>query len=87
MTADRATILSAIRRFVIDEFLKGEGEHELGDDTHLVKTGVVDSLNVLRLVEFIEEGYDMELEPADIQKFTSVANIADGITAKLLRRG
>lgn len=86
MSAEYAAIASNIRSFVINEFLKGEGENELDDDTHLVKTGRVDSLNVLNLVEFIEEQYDMELEPSDIQKFTSIANITQGIMAKLDRR-
>lgn len=86
MSAEYAAIASNIRRFVIKEFLKGDGENELDDDTHLVKTGRVDSLNVLNLVEFIEEQYDIELEPGDIQRFTSIANITQGIMAKLVRR-
>jgi len=74
MTA-KGDIQSAVRDFILEEFLSGEEPAKLTNDYHLVDNGGLDSMNVLRLVDFLEEEYDIELEPTDIRQMTSVSNI------------
>ena len=76
------TLEDAVRKFIVDELLQGQGE-ELTNSTQLVEAGIVDSINVLKLVDFVEEGYEIELEPNDIRKFTSVTNIVEVVQNKL----
>jgi acyl carrier protein len=86
MSDELASIETKVRSFITDELLDGKRPVEFGSDTELVETGIVDSVNVLNLVEFIEESYNIELEVADIQKFTTLGNIAGGIARKLAQR-
>jgi acyl carrier protein len=65
-----------IRALIVEEMLQGCDDAELTSETDLVKAGVVNSINVLRLVDFVEELYDLELMPAAIRQFTSIASIA-----------
>ena len=73
---------TAVREFVLEVFLTGEDGSEITAETDLVKGGIVDSLNVLRLVGFMEETYDIVLEPEDLYKLTSIANIVSVIREK-----
>jgi len=65
-----------VRSFIVNELLEGSENGELTHTTHLVKGGIVDSINVLRLVDFLEEEYDIEVEPTDIRQFITIENIA-----------
>jgi len=76
-------VLPTIREFVREAFLYGEARPEVTDAAELVKTGIIDSINVLRLVDFVEETYEIELEPADITRFTSIVDITAVIEEKL----
>ena len=68
---------ASVRMFILNKIIvREEAPGELGDDTHLVDSGIVDSMNVLQLVDFAEEGYDIELEPEDIAEMISISNIA-----------
>ena len=63
-----------IRRFIGDEVLFGEGQ--VGDDQELLG-GVLDSLALLQLVEFIESEFgfdvnDAEMVPANFQSLNAV---------------
>lgn len=75
-------IEGAVRQFILHEILGGKAAGELTDTTELVERGVVDSINVLGLVDFIEESYDIMLEPNEVQQFTSIVNIARVVRAK-----
>lgn len=68
-------IETAVHQFLLDTFFPDQ-EADLANDTDLVETGVLDSVSVLQLVDFMEEGYDMMIEPEDLFRLTSVDNIA-----------
>mgnify|MGYP002623183262 CR=1 FL=1 len=77
------TIEGSVGSFVEEAFLAGEETSDLEDSTDLVAIGVVDSINVLQLVEFLEETYDILLEPEDLPRLTSVKNIAQVVRDKM----
>ena len=83
ISTDITAIESSVRGFVTGELVKGKEASELKDDTDLVKTGLVDSINVLGLVSFLEEEYDIELEPSDVQQLRSIAEIARVVVSRL----
>lgn len=74
---------SAVRSLIVAEMLQGEDSAELTSGTELVESGIVDSINVLKLVDFLEEGYEIELEPEDIREFTTIAKIVRIVGARV----
>lgn len=74
---------STLREYILSEFLPGEDPQELVADTSL--DGILDSFAKLSLVTFIEERFDIVLEPADMKRLTSVAEITALIESKRSR--
>lgn len=71
------TIEAAVRAYLIDDLLSGRPDcGELQEDTELVHSGLLDSINVLELVNFLEDSYGVEFGPRDVQGFTSIGEIA-----------
>lgn len=59
-------IKSAVKQFILEEFLPGERPEALTDDTRLVTEGVLDSLATLRLVSFLEKEYKISIAPHEV---------------------
>jgi len=76
-------IESAIKSFILEAFLPGANASEISDNADLVTSHIVDSINVLRLVEFMEENFEITVEHDELRKLTSIANIAEVIRGKL----
>ncbi|MEP7344887.1 MAG: acyl carrier protein [Gemmatimonadaceae bacterium] len=56
-------IASAVKQFILTEFLPGANEAELTNTLPLISGGVLDSLATMRLVVFLEEQYRITVEP------------------------
>lgn len=85
-TIESGELEAAVKRFLLDTYFT-DVEAELDDDTHLVETGVLDSVSVLQLVDFMEEGWDFLIDPEDLFRLTSVNNIAEVIREKTAEDG
>lgn len=59
-------IMSHIKAFILAEFLPGEDPNELTPTTPLVTGGILDSLATLRLVEFLNDTYKIEIQPHEL---------------------
>jgi acyl carrier protein len=77
-------IREEIRQYILSEFLPGEKPSNLGDDTLLRTSGVLDSVSTLRVVSFVEERYGIEVEAheAGVENFDSIAAIATFVQSK-----
>lgn len=77
-------IRSKVREFILQEFLEGEDDSRLTDDTPLITGGVMDSIGTIRLVTHLEHEFQIALEQRDIvvQHFDTI----DGITSLVQRR-
>jgi acyl carrier protein len=73
---------AGVRALIVREMLQGEESADLTSTTELVETGIVDSINVLKLVDFVEETCAIELEPEDIRQFTTISNIVRVVESK-----
>ena len=75
---------NALQSYVATTLLNGE-RPELGEDTDLLTSGILDSLGVMMLVGFIETEIGVEVPPEDvtIENFRTIASIDD----YLMRRG
>ncbi len=64
-------ISTAVREFILSEFLPGEDPNELTDTTPLMTGAVLDSIATLKLAAFLEERFGIALEAHDL----TVANL------------
>jgi len=56
-------IKTAVKSFILNEFLRGEDPAALTDTTPLMTTGIIDSIAVLKVVGFLENDFDITVEP------------------------
>jgi acyl carrier protein len=67
-----------LRHFVAKNFLFDEKGFPFPDDTSFLAQGIVDSLGVLDLVEFVTQEFQITVEPAELtpENFDSIEAIA-----------
>lgn len=78
-------IQQEVRQFVIDNFIfEGDGRDFSGDDSFF-DTGLLDSVGVLTLVEFVREKYSISIEDDELlpENWDSVNRIAAFVQARL----
>ena len=75
---------SAIRAFIVENFLFGDESHPLPADQSLIDNDLVDSTGILELVGFIEERFAISIADADIvpANLDSIDRIAGFIARK-----
>jgi acyl carrier protein len=71
-------VKDTIRDYILREYLPGESAANLGDDTPLRTSGILDSMATLNLVTFVEETFGILLEAHEtgIDQFDRIADIA-----------
>ena len=85
MSTTDMTTKDHVRQFVLDE-LEYVGEPEdLTDEFELLEEGVLDSLGIMALVEYLEGAFDIVIDEDDIvaERFETIASIAALADAKL----
>ncbi len=55
-----------LRTFIVDNFLFGQNNGLLHDDTSFLEQGIIDSTGVLELISFLNEKYDVQLSDDEI---------------------
>jgi acyl carrier protein len=56
-------IKSALKTYILNEFLPGEDPAALTDSTPLMTTGILDSIAVLKAVTFLENQFGIVVQP------------------------
>ncbi len=69
---------STIREFIVETFLFGDAAG-LDDDTSFMETGLIDSMGILKVADFIERTYGIKLQPDQFvpENLDSVGNIVN----------
>jgi acyl carrier protein len=77
-------IKTAIRQYILDNYLQGEAPENLADDAPLRTSGILDSLGTLSLVTFLEQEFGIEIEAHEtgVENFDSLADIAAFVSRK-----
>ena len=72
-----------IGSFVKDQF-GGTERSRVDVETELFREGIVDSMGVLTLLRFLEETFQIEIEPREmrVEHFASIAAMRDFVLAK-----
>lgn len=78
-------ISGTVKTFILNEFLPGEDPENLTDSTELMSSGIIDSLATLKIVNFLEETFNINVEPheADVTNLNTVTDIASLVEGKL----
>jgi len=63
---DPLALKTNVRQFVVDNFLMGAFELELGDDDSFMEQQVIDSFGVVELVSFIEKTFRVKVNDSDM---------------------
>ena len=71
-----------IRTFIKQHLLESETELNMEDD--LLNTGLVDSIGVVKLINFIEEEFNLSVPPEDmvIEHFVSIDAIEEYLSSR-----
>ena len=80
---------STIRDFVKTRFRAGIGTKRLDVETPLFSSGVVDSFGVLELIAFLEDTFDVDVDPAkhELLEFDTIASIVALVPTLPHRKG
>jgi acyl carrier protein len=73
-----------VKKFILANLLFGAGA-DLKDDSSFLDSGTVDSTGVLEIIMFLEETYDIKIEPEETipENLDSIDRIADFLTRKV----
>lgn len=73
-----------VRDYILAEFLPAENPESLRDDTPLITGGLLDSIEITRLVIFIEETYGFEFRADEItaENIDTIEKISRFVLAK-----
>lgn len=76
-------IKKGIRDYIIGAALSNDDE--LADNTLIFDTGLLDSMGLLFLIEFLSESYNVEVSDDELNEknFESVNNIVSFVSSKL----
>lgn len=77
-TTTEAAVLTDVRAFLLREFLYMRPDFVLGEDDSLLKSGVVDSMGVLEVLEHLQERFgvragDDEITEANLGSLRAIA--------------
>ncbi len=73
------SIEATVEQFIRTEILFEDVSVDLASDRNLISSGILDSLALLRLIEFIESTFNISLSEEDIDanKFQSIGRIKE----------
>ena len=77
-------IKSALKTYILNEFLPGEDPAALTDDTPLMTTGILDSIAVLKAVTFLENQFGIVVQPheAVVDNLNTISDMARLVLSK-----
>ncbi|RUM97753.1 acyl carrier protein [Pseudaminobacter arsenicus] len=80
-----SSVETAIRAFIVENFLFGDESYKLTGETSLIDNDLIDSTGILELVTFLEERFSIRIADADIvpANLDSIARIDAFVNAKL----
>lgn len=79
------TIESELKKFLLDNVIYVDGPFPVADDASLLGAGIIDSLGVQELVEFVSRRYGFEVPIQDItpENFDSITQVGSYVRRRL----
>lgn len=82
--AEAGQIQQEVKEYILQEFLPGEDPAQLREDTPLITAGILDSIATLKLVAYLEERFNIQIQAheADVEHLNTVADITQLVQSK-----
>jgi acyl carrier protein len=82
-------LIAKTRAFVFENYLYARPDYQLGPDDSLLGHGVIDSMGVIELVDYLRAEFDVDVRDEDIteENFGTLAGIARYVLARKNRNG
>lgn len=79
------TIANELRCFIVDNYLYGQADGWLTEDTSFLESAILDSTGILELIAFIQERFQIRLEDEEIipDNFDSIRKVTSFLTTRL----
>ena len=79
MSTTESQVVERVRAFLTENFLYMRPDYYLADDASLLEGGVIDSMGVLEVINFLEEAFgvtaaDDEISEANLGSLRAIAN-------------
>jgi acyl carrier protein len=84
-TLQNQEIGATIRGYILETFLQGENPEALTDSTPLITGGILDSLATIRLVEYMQERFQIRIEAHEtmVDYLNTISDITNLVRSKL----
>ena len=81
---NKQDIKASVKSFILNEYLPGEDPAALTDMTPLMTTGILDSIAVLKVVNFLESQFGITIEPheAVVENLNTISDMAELVSSK-----
>jgi acyl carrier protein len=80
-------IKGGIREFIVNNYLRGATDKDLGDNDSFLEQGIIDSIGVIELTNFVQDRYGIKIEVPEIvpENLDTLNNLERFITKKKKR--
>ena len=77
-------IKNKLKEFIAENILFSDNGYPYQDSDSFLEKGIVDSMNVMEIVAYVEDNFDIEVEDLDIvpSNFDSITNISTYVQNK-----
>ena len=77
-----AEIVDETRRYIAENFLYARPDRVVAQDEHLMERGIVDSMGMMELIDFLEERFGVQPADEEIteQNFATLGRIANFVS-------
>ena len=81
---DMKKLEQSISNFIQEEFLYDKPEIRITNDLNIIEQGILDSKDIFRLIQFIEQDADVSFEPEEMVQtnFQSINDIISFVKQK-----
>lgn len=75
-----------VRQFVVDNFLLATGNEEFSSNDSFLEKGLLDSMGILNLVEFVRERYAIAISDEELvpEHWDSIRQVVEFVQSKLV---
>ncbi len=80
------SVAQLLRDYITQEIAYDRSDLNLTNEFELIEQGVIDSMGILRVVTFLEEKYEIAMDPQDLmlENFATIDAITAFVTKKLM---
>jgi len=77
-------VIETLKKYIRDELAPERDLVDLDESLSLIETGILDSMGIVKLVDFIETEYQIKVEDQDLvpDNFEKIGSIAELIARK-----